>query len=160
MAPDPNEDTIDMIFSGSAGGTPLRRSGYEEARGDSPLSGQYSRHEQGGYQDDEAQRRARWQATPFYLPPASGGGGGGAGGAIDDADIDNIPIIRLTSADLDGTPGGSRSKKGSRRKSKKGDRHSRHHHSSSSGSLPTAEVMKEEMMPEGAVDSGGEEAEK
>lgn len=155
MAPDPNEDTIEMIFSGSAGGTPHRRAGYEEAGGDSPLIG-------GDHQHDEASRRARWQATPFYLPPGGGGGAlGGVGGAaagIDETDIDSIPIIRLTPEDLEGK---ARRRGTGKRRSKK-DRHtsSRHHSFSSSGGLPPAHVMKDEMMPEGAVDSGGEESEK
>jgi AP-3 complex subunit delta len=137
LAPEAEEESVDAIFSGSRG--------YEDA-GSRPGSAERTRRgqEYSGYQvDDAAGERARWQETPFYLSSRQ------APVNPQDVDVDNIPVIRLTSADLDGRS----HKKDKRRKGKGKHRHNRSS-SSGSGSLPSAPVMKDEVMPDGAMDSG------
>lgn len=137
LQPDPEDEAIESIISkhssddfkalGMAGGG----------------SGRHHTQEYSGYQVDAESDRQRWQSTPFYLqsssqPPVH----------PDEVDIDSIPVIRLTEEDLKG-----KKHRKHRRKGEAGD--GRHHQQRSSGSN-TAVMMKEELMPEGARDSGSE----
>lgn len=142
----------DVIFSSDSRGSSVLAGQGGGSAGASPRP-QHS-DEFSGYQVTSAYEahKAKWQATPFYLsnnPPS------GTTAAVhpDDVDIDSIPMVRLTTADLEGRGGGGKNKKGA---GKKGHRKQQPGGSSSSGSL-VMPVLKDDVMPEGAKDSDDED---
>jgi hypothetical protein len=149
LAAEPEDEPLESMFGlglgGSASNTPAR-AGYEEAPGD---GGPYHSQEgPGTYQtgDIAEAQRAKWQATPFYL---GGSTMAATPAAVDEGDLDAIPIIRLTAKDLEGRRG-KRDKKGGRKGKGRGR--------AAEGAAPMGvPVLRDEVMPEGAVDSGSEE---
>lgn len=132
------DDPNDVLFSPHADS---RHGGASPAHQQAHHSDEIAGYQvSGGY---EAQK-AKWQATPFYLSS------GAPTVHPDDVDIDSIPMIRLTSADLEGRPSDKKGKK-----DKRGKGHRKQHASSSSGSL-VMPVLKDDVMPEGAKDSESE----
>jgi hypothetical protein len=134
-------------------GTPGRLGGYEEAFGaDSP--------------QDAARRR--WQGTPFYLSSSSTAAGGGGGGGEEGVAGGGV---MLTAADLDGgrserRKGGKKERKKHRRRRGRGegadddeeDEEEEEYGGryAGAGGAMGAAVLREEVMPAGAVDSGSD----
>lgn len=139
----------DVIFSSDSRGSSVLAGQGGGSAGASPRP-QHS-DEFSGYQVTSAYEahKAKWQATPFYLSSSSNPPSGTTAAVHpDDVDIDSIPMVRLTTADLEGRGGGKNKKGGG----KKGHRKQQPGGSSSSGSL-VMPVLKDDVMPEGAKDS-------
>jgi len=166
IQPDHDDEPIDMLDKQPQGG------GIGGGGGSSSMSpdggGGVVRHhsqEYLGYQVDYEAERAKWQSTPFYLQPSTTtttttttGGNGSNLVNPEDVDIDSIPVIRLTEEDLKG----KRHRKSRRRGEGGSSRHRKGGDGSGGGGgdgrvPPPLPVMKDEVMPEGARESGSED---
>lgn len=113
-----------------------------------------------GYQPGDVSRQ-KWQTTPFYLTSTSVAAGDGENGGESEV---TPPSFHLTAADLEGRgrrqrgEGGREEGRKGRRKSGMKGGHRRGQPSGSSDSISGGAVLvlRDEVMPEGAVDSDSE----